>query len=89
MTHRGGRMPGSSLEHAQSSAFEAFNVIESSVTASFDDPPKEIGVAFIEEGDPRAKEGVPHALAVSAVCLSKRSLSIGVAQASDTLTVPV
>lgn len=42
----------------------------------------------IKEGDPREKQGKTHALALRAVCLNECSLNLGVAQASDTLTVP-
>lgn len=40
-------------------------------------------------GELRTKQGETHALAVRAVHLSKHSLSVGAAQASDVLTVPV
>ncbi len=43
----------------------------------------------MKEDDLRVKKGETHALAVRAVCPSECSLSVGAAQASDALTVPV
>lgn len=42
-----------------------------------------VGIIFIREGKPQAKQSQIRALVVRAVCLSESSLSMGVTQASS------